>query len=247
MKVGVISDIHSNISALKSVLDEFRERNIETLVCAGDIIGVLGESSESVRLVKENAGFTVYGNHDSRVFPSRKWLPVSDYEIVEYENTMETLSEEEYQWLISLPEIVTNAYKNITLAHSRPVNGLSEGVLEYDDAGVHSSEFIKIAGDYFTRDGEILILGHTHRQNALNVGKFKGQYQSLILNPGSVGFPYKNKFTNGSPYGKASFAIVDTETLEYELCSIEYDSTEVFEYLSRNGLEEEPNGQNNSY
>lgn len=39
MKIGVISDIHGNINALDAVLKELENKNIDKIVCLGDLIG----------------------------------------------------------------------------------------------------------------------------------------------------------------------------------------------------------------
>ena len=37
-KIAIISDIHGNLEALKSVLEDIREKNISKIFCLGDII-----------------------------------------------------------------------------------------------------------------------------------------------------------------------------------------------------------------
>ena len=39
MKIAVISDIHSNIYALNEVLTDIEDRNIDIIVCTGDLVG----------------------------------------------------------------------------------------------------------------------------------------------------------------------------------------------------------------
>ena len=38
MKYAIISDIHSNYEALKSVLDDIKKQNVDKTICLGDII-----------------------------------------------------------------------------------------------------------------------------------------------------------------------------------------------------------------
>ena len=40
MKVGIISDIHCNLDALKIALKEFDNENIDKIIFAGDVIGI---------------------------------------------------------------------------------------------------------------------------------------------------------------------------------------------------------------
>ena len=47
MKLGIITDIHSNIIALNEVLKQFEKIKIDKIICCGDIIGI-GPSPEEV-------------------------------------------------------------------------------------------------------------------------------------------------------------------------------------------------------
>lgn len=38
MRVAVISDIHANLEALNSVIKDIRKRNVDKIICLGDII-----------------------------------------------------------------------------------------------------------------------------------------------------------------------------------------------------------------
>ena len=38
-KIAIISDIHGNLEALKSVLIDIKKENINNIYCLGDIIG----------------------------------------------------------------------------------------------------------------------------------------------------------------------------------------------------------------
>ena len=40
MKIGIITDLHSNIDALNAVLQEFDRLNVEKIICLGDMIGI---------------------------------------------------------------------------------------------------------------------------------------------------------------------------------------------------------------
>ena len=39
MKRALISDVHSNLEALRAVLDDIRQQNITEIYCLGDVIG----------------------------------------------------------------------------------------------------------------------------------------------------------------------------------------------------------------
>ncbi|HID60514.1 MAG TPA: metallophosphoesterase, partial [Hadesarchaea archaeon] len=62
MKIGVIADIHSNLSAFKAVLEDMPR--VDQIVCAGDLVGYAAEPNEVVDLAKSKRLQVVMGNHD---------------------------------------------------------------------------------------------------------------------------------------------------------------------------------------
>jgi predicted phosphodiesterase len=241
MDLGVIADIHGNKSALDAVLGELDALGVETVVCAGDICGVLGSSNAVIDTLRERAIPTVYGNHDTRFFESRAWLPQSDVEVAEYNHVLDTLSAENLAWLRALPEQWHSDDGRVSLAHARPETGRSEGGLMYDDAGIRPRDVPHAAAKYIGDSDRLLIVGHTHYQHAVDVGKFDGM-RGLLLNPGSVGYPYDSDYAPTTDdrseclCGTASYAVVDTETHAYDLSTVRYESWDVFEHLRTQGL-----------
>ncbi len=61
---AVISDIHSNLEALTTVLADIEKRGIETIYCLGDVIGYGPNPKECLDLVIEKTKWCVLGNHD---------------------------------------------------------------------------------------------------------------------------------------------------------------------------------------
>ncbi len=53
MKIAFISDIHSNIHALKKVMEEIEKEGVDKIICCGDIVGYNAFPSECLRVVKE--------------------------------------------------------------------------------------------------------------------------------------------------------------------------------------------------
>ena len=65
MKIGIISDIHGDILALKTVLYRFDELgDIDMILCAGDLVGRGEYPNEVVSLIRERNIIAVRGNHD---------------------------------------------------------------------------------------------------------------------------------------------------------------------------------------
>ncbi len=65
---AVISDIHSNLEALTTVLGDIEKRGIKTIYCLGDVIGYGPNPRKCLDLIIEKAKWCVLGNHDYAVF-----------------------------------------------------------------------------------------------------------------------------------------------------------------------------------
>ncbi|MHC4986676.1 MAG: metallophosphoesterase family protein, partial [Planctomycetota bacterium] len=53
--LAIISDIHSNTEALTAVLDDIRQREVQRIVCLGDIVGYGPDPRQCLELVRQNA------------------------------------------------------------------------------------------------------------------------------------------------------------------------------------------------
>ncbi len=65
---AIISDIHSNIEALTTVLADIEKRGIKTIYCLGDVIGYGPDPKPCLDLVIRKTKWCVLGNHDYAVF-----------------------------------------------------------------------------------------------------------------------------------------------------------------------------------
>ncbi|MGO8745815.1 MAG: metallophosphoesterase family protein [Thermoguttaceae bacterium] len=63
MKRALISDIHSNLEALSTVLRDIREQGVEEVFCLGDIVGYGPNPRECIDLVMK-CKISLLGNHD---------------------------------------------------------------------------------------------------------------------------------------------------------------------------------------
>ena len=62
---AVIADIHGNFEALTAVMTDIEKRkNIDLIVCLGDIIGYGPDPGACLNLIREKANLILAGNHD---------------------------------------------------------------------------------------------------------------------------------------------------------------------------------------
>jgi len=62
--LALISDIHGNLEALTSVLDDIAQFPVDALYCLGDIVGYGPDPESCIDIIIEKAVTTIMGNHD---------------------------------------------------------------------------------------------------------------------------------------------------------------------------------------
>jgi putative phosphoesterase len=201
LRLLIISDVHSNYEALRTVLKDASD--FDACVCAGDTVGYGPYPAECVRLVSSFAS-SVAGNHDDAVATiDSDWFNLEARQAIAVNRSL--LGASELAWLKALPLSLRLELGGISIHvfHGSP----SDPLTEY----IYPSEVGDRLGSYL---GEarcrVLILGHTHVPYVIPSG------DGLMINPGSVGQP-----RDGDP--RASYMVLDTSSLEVELRRIEYD------------------------
>lgn len=218
MKIGIFSDIHANVVALRAVLSRLDDAGVEEYVCAGDLVGYYTQPNEVISLLEEIGPLTVRGNHDEGVVTETP-SSFNYYAKRALDWNRRHLTEESLRYLKRLPPTIRIEIDGLEvfIAHGSPKHPISRYIYEEDI----SRDFLDHS---FERWPDVVILGQTH------VPYIKRVDETLILNPGSVGQP-----RDRDP--RASFAILDTEDLSAEIRKAWYRIDEVAdrtkEYLPR--------------
>ncbi|HZK83146.1 MAG TPA: metallophosphoesterase family protein [Desulfosporosinus sp.] len=173
-KIAVISDIHGNIPALKAVLEDIKNRNIERIFCLGDLAGKGPSSTEAVDKIKEYCEVVIKGN----------W----DYYLTEIEGDevfmwhQKKLGVERLLYMKELP-IYKEFYisgKLLRLCHASP-NDLFHRVYLFTE----QSKRLKLFEATPTLNVEADVVGYGDIHGA-HIDNFEGK---TIFNVGSVGNP----------------------------------------------------------
>ncbi|MCL2362363.1 MAG: metallophosphatase family protein [Defluviitaleaceae bacterium] len=124
MKIAVMSDIHGNLPALEAVLDVIRKRNIDKLICLGDIIGKGPSSNEVIDICRKECDIVVKGNWDDAIVRASRKEDVS-FPLGERTRWyINSITPERMEYLGSLPHS-TEFYlcgKLVRLFHAHPAN-----------------------------------------------------------------------------------------------------------------------------
>ncbi|MGQ4914173.1 MAG: metallophosphoesterase family protein [Candidatus Asgardarchaeia archaeon] len=215
MKLLVLSDIHSNYVALKTILENER---YDLIAFAGDIVDYGPNPVECIDIIREYADYKVMGNHDAAAAYGidcycsykTKDLSIETRSVI----TTPSLNAEDKQFLKQLPKIKQIDIDSIsfTLVHASPKDYLYDYILPDDTEKLDDAINI-IKTDF-------LIIGHSHHQFSTT------RNNVIVVNPGSVGQP-----RDGNP--KAAYAIIDTTTKRVELKRQPYDIEKVIEGLKK--------------
>ncbi len=212
MKIGLISDVHGNASALDAVLDSARKQDVRRLFCAGDFVGYYYEPRRCLELLANWDVECIRGNHEDMLFRLIA-DPTLDKDIrKKYGSGLSMaanqLAPDQLRYLAELPAQMTLKIQNGTLllCHGSPWD---TNQYIYPDADDEALSKCAEGGSDF------VVLGHTHYQMVARCG------HSLIVNPGSVGQP------RGKRRGAAHWMILDDESGECVHQETNYDSSEV--------------------
>ena len=68
MRVAFISDLHGNLPALEAVLADINSKEVDRVICNGDIVNPLKESLDVYLLLKEKNIPIIRGNHEDYIY-----------------------------------------------------------------------------------------------------------------------------------------------------------------------------------
>lgn len=172
MKIAVLSDIHSNLFALKMALNSLKDENIDRIYFLGDYITDGENENEILNIVKNVSDLAILGNREKYMLdysPLRK--DFNNYKTISM--TYHNLNKESKEYIQSLPEtslVRINDYSILLLHGDKYFRGLTN----FEEA------FDKVIADF---DFDICLFGHTHKYIST---KYKEKY---FINPGSIGEP----------------------------------------------------------
>lgn len=228
-KIALISDIHSNIVALKSVLEDIEKRNISKIYCLGDIVLKGSSPCKSLDLIRKKCDIVLKGNCD-------------DYATKPYEEHTrwhnKVLGEERIKYLSELP-----MYKDMYISGSfiRMFHATKDNlnIRIFDNSSVE--EKMKLFEDQENNIPDIIIYADIHKQY---LEKIKNK---TIVNIGSVGNTIE--MTNPvddedmSEITQAHYCIIEGElnskeksSLAIQFIRVPYDIEEELEIARNNNI-----------
>ena len=218
----ILSDLHSNLHALRAVMRFARRRAIHRFVLLGDLVGYGANPNQLLDRVRElRPRFIVRGNHDKVCagleqdgtfsLPARQ---AADW-------TRERLRQDNGRFLSELPAGPLWVGEDYQIAHGSPLD---------EDAYLLHIREIGQAFDAFT--GQLCFFGHTHLPGCFELDESRGQLNWISLQPG-VWFqlqPHCRYLVNPGSVGqprdrdpRVSFVTYDPKRRRVRLHRLDYD------------------------
>ena len=225
MKIGIITDVHSNVIALNAVLDEFEKIQVDKIICCGDIIGIGPNPEETVQaLMKQrNKLICVRGNHEQYLITG---LPnevhnnkrkMSDDEIKNHKWNQSKLSNESKKFIrhLDISNMLQIGNKKIYIVHYPIDENLKyKKFMKFPSIKEQKEIFKNINAD-------ILLYGHTH------IACINNKEEKWYINCGSLGCPMKNNTAN------AGILTIDNNKINYRQLNVEYDVNMVIKEIEK--------------
>jgi diadenosine tetraphosphatase ApaH/serine/threonine PP2A family protein phosphatase len=222
MRILVISDVHANYEALRSVLTDAGK--VDETWCLGDVVGYGPDPNLCVDLIRERPNLTCLpGNHDMAVLGRMPLAAFNGDARRSLDLQARVLTADSADFLRSLPDN-TLTRGEVKLAHGSPRDPIWEYVLNTLAA--------RLNFDYF--ETPFCFVGHTHLQCLFQLDEEKNRISMevprlnkamemtprAIFNPGSVGQPRDHD-------PRAAYAIFDPTARTWEPHRVDYDISAV--------------------
>jgi predicted phosphodiesterase len=199
---AIISDIHSNLGALKVVLADIERRGVTEIICLGDVIGYGPNPLECIDLVREKCRLCMMGNHDHAVLyeptnfnAAAERAAYWTRQVLEREPDVEVRNAR-WEFLGKLPVRVKDT--DILYVHASPRRPINEYIFPED---VFTNPQ-KVLANFERLDAQVCFLGHTHQPGVFlddpyfdppnelpDSPFFELNDERAIINVGSVGQP----------------------------------------------------------
>jgi diadenosine tetraphosphatase ApaH/serine/threonine PP2A family protein phosphatase len=218
MRLGIFSDVHSNLEALQAVVEAYKLLNIDRFVCLGDIVGYGASPNECCEIVREMTSVVVLGNHDAAVSSRMEYSYYYDAAREALDWCAAQLRPEHMRWLKGLPYV--EHLDDLCFSHGNPLCPEEfEYIFTLDQAAELLPKLDQVSAVNF--------IGHSHltKSFALAPGEVNEvvarrfglrRHRKYVITDGSVGQPrdYDNR---------ACFTVFDTDSRIFEYHRVEYD------------------------
>lgn len=190
MVIAIFSDVHSNLEALETFVNETYGK-VDQYICLGDIVGYGPDPSSCINIIKSlcSTEWAIRGNHDRALLDPKK---TRDFNFIAAEAifwTLDRVSANELRYLSELSDVID--YNDYIFVHG--------GLTNIDEYIVSTLSAKRNIDKLLSLGKKIMFFGHTHipsiwtsegfHQIKYDVPIYLDGNKPYLINPGGLGQP----------------------------------------------------------
>ena len=228
MRYAVFGDIHANLEALMTVMEDAEAQQCTHFVCLGDIVGYNANPVECLEYVRGLDCPVVKGNHDEEATQTRSMDELNPLAESALLWTRLQLNEDHKEWLRDLKFV--RQVRDFTIVHA---------TLDSPGSWAYVSNRFDAMASFSYQFTQLCFYGHTHAPRIYEkddtvrcLRDAEAQLRrgvKYFINVGSVGQPRDGDW-------RASYAVYDTELQTVSIRRLEYDLRTTQQKIREAGL-----------
>jgi predicted phosphodiesterase len=230
MKFAILADIHGNLEALQTVLEDAKKEKCTHYCCLGDVVGYNANPKECLDIIRGMGMPCIKGNHDEMCSTDESMEGFNEYAAEAVQWTRLQLSEDDRKWLRDLK------YFRLVASFS-----VVHATLDGPQRWGYVFNKLEAAASFTYQNTAVCFFGHTHvpvafiRDSVVRGGtysKFKIEPgRKYFINVGSVG-------QSRDGVAKATYVTYDLDDNTIELRRLDYDMATTQAKIRAAGLPE---------
>lgn len=221
VKLGVITDIHNNFTALKAVVNKLNQMECDKIVCCGDIIGIGPCPEETVQYMMQIPNLiAVRGNHEKYLlegmpkdYPNEENMSFEEMKHHKWEHSL--LSTKSVAFLKNLPYKTDIIYEGFNISVMHYCMDRDGHYVNYK-AHPSKKDLKKMFADVRS---DIILYGHDHCRNICKGDK-------LYINVGSLGCPAQDR-----NFARAGILKIEKGTADIQKIDVIYNVNDVIHLI----------------
>ncbi len=234
MRYAIVSDIHANLTAWKTVLNDIADMRADQIICLGDVLGYGPHPVEVLESVYQTVHVTLLGNHDAAICGKLDTDLFSKQAQEAVHLHREQISDAGIRWLRELPLVL-----------STPEFRCTHGDFSSPADFYYISEPEDALPSWQATDESLLFVGHSHTPGVHVLGSSGTPHlldacdfelepgKRYIVNPGSVGYPRAGHF-------RSTYCLFDDVAQTLVFRELPFDGESYRAALHAAGLEDAP-------
>lgn len=226
-RIAMISDIHGNLPALEAVMEDIKKRNIDMIMCLGDLVGRGPDCTNVIDICRENCSVVIQGNWD-------QFLSEDDCDDSKWYRDRIGLERIKYLEDLEQSAGFYISGKYVRLVHASPIDvfyRISINASREEKMKMFENNYLRNSQD--DKIPQVTAYGDIHRQY---IEYFEDG--RILFNVGSIGTPYDYVPMAAYTIVEGEYGSFDVASFSVSFQKVEYDIEETIKQAEKVGMPE---------